>query len=62
MMSKITPRDAYPHIKVVGDFIFVSGKSSRRADNTIAWVDMIDEMDAKVSKDRNSNRSITEYW
>ena len=36
MMSKISPRDAYPHIKVVGDFIFVSGKSSRRADNTIA--------------------------
>tara|TARA_B110001450_G_scaffold222796_1_gene219541 strand:+ start:1876 stop:1992 length:117 start_codon:yes stop_codon:yes gene_type:complete len=29
MMSKITPRNAYAHIKVVGDFKFVSGTSSR---------------------------------
>ncbi len=30
------PRGRYPHAKRVGDFIFVSGTSSRRADNTIA--------------------------
>lgn len=29
-----TPRGKYPHIKTVGDFLFVSGTSSRRADNT----------------------------
>ena len=39
----VTPRGAYPHVKQVGDFIFVSGTSSRRADNTIAGVDIIDE-------------------
>ena len=39
----VTPRGAYPHTKRVGDFIFVSGTSSRRADNTIAGVDIIDE-------------------
>ena len=45
--QKVTPRGAYPHIKVVGDFIFVSGTSSRRADNSIAGVDIIDEMGTK---------------
>lgn len=45
--KKVTPRGAYPHVKVVGDFIFVSGTSSRRADNTIAGVEIIDEMGTK---------------
>ena len=45
--DKVTPRGAYPHTKRVGDFIFVSGTSSRRADNTIAGVDVIDEMGTK---------------
>ncbi|OEK09046.1 2-aminomuconate deaminase [Flavivirga aquatica] len=43
----VTPRGAYPHIKRVGDFIFVSGTSSRRPDNIIAGVDIIDEMGTK---------------
>ncbi|WP_296380768.1 RidA family protein [Winogradskyella sp.] len=48
-MSKdiVTPRGAYPHVNQVGDFIFVSGTSSRRPDNTIAGVDIIDEMGTK---------------
>ena len=45
--NKVTPRGAYPHTKRVGDFIFVSGTSSRRADNTIAGVEIIDEMGTK---------------
>ena len=28
------PRGKYPHLKIVGDFLFVSGTSSRRPDNT----------------------------
>ena len=47
MPNKVTPRGAYPHVKVVGDFIYVSGTSSRRADNSIAGVDIIDEMGTK---------------
>ena len=47
MSNKVTPRGAYPHTKRVGDFIFVSGASSRRADNTIAGVDIIDDMGTK---------------
>ena len=47
MEKKVTPRGAYPHTKRVGDFIFVSGTSSRRPDNSIAGVDIIDEMGTK---------------
>ena len=43
----VTPRGAYPHTKRVGDFIFVSGTSSRRADNSIAGVEIIDAMGTK---------------
>lgn len=45
--TKVTPRGAYPHTKRVGDFIFVSGTSARRADNTIGGVEIIDNMGTK---------------
>lgn len=45
--STVTPRGAYPHTKRVGDFIFVSGTSSRKADNTFEGVEVIDEMGTK---------------
>ncbi len=32
--GKAKPLGKYPHIKRVGDFVFVSGTSSRRKDNT----------------------------
>jgi 2-aminomuconate deaminase len=41
--DKAKPRGKYPHIKRVGDLIFVSGTSSRRSDNTFVGVD-VDEM------------------
>ena len=34
--GKATPRGKFPHIKRAGDFLFVSGTSSRRPDNSIA--------------------------
>ncbi|GAA3586499.1 RidA family protein [Klugiella xanthotipulae] len=33
--GKAIPRGRFPHIKVVGDLVFVSGTSSRNPDNTI---------------------------
>ena len=33
------PRGKFPHIKRAGDFLFVSGTSARRPDNTIAGAD-----------------------
>jgi len=34
--GKAAPLGKYPHVKRAGDFLFVSGTSARRADNTIA--------------------------
>lgn len=34
--GKAKPRGNYPHAKRAGDYIFVSGTSARRADNSIA--------------------------
>jgi 2-aminomuconate deaminase len=34
--GKAKPRGKYPHVKRAGDFLIVSGTSSRRADDTIA--------------------------
>jgi 2-aminomuconate deaminase len=34
--GKAKPRGRFPHIKRAGDYLFVSGTSSRRADDTIA--------------------------
>jgi 2-aminomuconate deaminase len=56
--KKVTPRGAYPPVKVVGDFIFVSGTSSRRPDNTIAGVDIIDEMGTKYLNIETQTREV----
>ncbi|GAA0873193.1 RidA family protein [Gangjinia marincola] len=44
LKDKATPRGAYPHIKRVGDFLFISGTSSRLPDNSFAGVHQVDEM------------------
>jgi len=41
--DKATPRGKFPHYKRAGDFIYVSGTSSRRKDNSLAGVE-VDEM------------------
>jgi 2-aminomuconate deaminase len=41
--GKAKPRGRFPHVKRAGDFLFVSGTSSRRADNSFAGVE-VDEM------------------
>ena len=38
--GKATPRGKYPHIKRAGDYLFISGTSSRRADNTVAGAEV----------------------
>lgn len=39
---KAKPRGRFPHAKRAGDFIYVSGTSSRRPDDTFVGVDVID--------------------
>ncbi len=58
--GKATPRGAYPHIKRVGDFIFVSGTSSRLPDNTFAGVTQIDEMGTVELDIRKQTRAVLE--
>jgi 2-aminomuconate deaminase len=38
--GKASPRGKYPHIKRAGDFLIVSGTSSRRVDDTIAGAEV----------------------
>ncbi len=42
--GKATPRGAYPHIKRVGDYLYISGTSARKPDNTIAGANKVDAM------------------
>jgi 2-aminomuconate deaminase len=41
--GKAIPRGKFPHVKRAGDFIYISGTSSRRPDNTFVGVN-VDEM------------------
>lgn len=41
--GKAKPRGSFPHIRRAGDFLFVSGTSSRRPDNSFEGVE-VDEM------------------
>ena len=38
--GKAAPRGKYPHVKRAGDFLFVSGTSACRADNTISGAEI----------------------
>jgi 2-aminomuconate deaminase len=55
--GRATPRGRYPHFKVVGDFIFVSGTSSRLSDNTIAGV-LIAQDGSKSLNIREQTRAV----
>ncbi|MBA1291621.1 RidA family protein [Pseudomonas japonica] len=38
--GKATPLGSFPHVKRAGDFLFISGTSSRRPDNSIAGAEL----------------------
>jgi 2-aminomuconate deaminase len=44
-----TPRGRFPHVKVAGQFAFVSGTSSRRPDNTIAGTGIATQTGAVIA-------------
>ena len=58
--DKATPRGAYPHVKRAGDFIFVSGTSSRLPDNSFAGVHQVDEMGTMRLDVREQTRAVLE--
>ena len=57
--GKAQPRGKYPHVKRAGDFLFVSGTSARRADNTIAGTD-VDPMGTTRLDIRLQTRAVIE--
>jgi 2-aminomuconate deaminase len=57
--GKAKPRGKYPHIKRAGDFLIVSGTSSRRADNTIAGAE-VDELGTTRLDIRAQTRAVIE--
>ncbi len=56
--GKATPRGAYPHIKRAGDFIFISGTSSRQSDNTFSGVQQLDDMGTMHLDVREQTRAV----
>jgi 2-aminomuconate deaminase len=54
-----TPRGRFPHARVAGDMIYVSGTSSRRPDNTIAGA-VVDEMGTTSLDIRTQTRAVLE--
>jgi 2-aminomuconate deaminase len=57
--GKAKPRGKYPHVKRAGDFLFVSGTSSRRADNTIAGAE-VDEAGTTRLDIREQTKAVIE--
>lgn len=57
--GKARPRGRYPHVKRAGDFLIVSGTSSRRADNTIAGAE-VDEFGTTRLDIRAQTRAVIE--
>lgn len=57
--GKAKPRGKYPHVKRAGDFLIVSGASSRRADNTIAGAE-VDAMGTTHLDIREQTRVVLE--
>jgi 2-aminomuconate deaminase len=57
--GKAKPRGKYPHVKRAGDFLFVSGTSARRADNTIAGAE-VDELGTTQLDIRAQTKAVLE--
>lgn len=57
--GKAVPRGRFPHVKRAGDFLFVSGTSSRRPDNSIAGAG-VDAMGTTALDIREQTRAVIE--
>ena len=57
--GKATTRGRFPHLKRAGDFLFLSGTSARRADNSIAGAE-VDEFGTTHLDIRTQTRAVIE--
>jgi 2-aminomuconate deaminase len=58
VQGKATPRGAFPHVKVVDEWIYISGTSSRRPDNTIEGQDIATQTRAVINNIRDILASV----
>jgi 2-aminomuconate deaminase len=58
VQGKATPRGAFPHVKVVDNWIYISGTSSRRPDNTIEGEDIATQTRAVINNIRDILASV----
>ena len=59
LAGRAAPRGRYPHLKRAGDFVYVSGTSARRQDNTIAGA-AVDAMGTTALDIRVQTRAVIE--
>ena len=59
LAGQAMPRGRYPHLKRAGDFVYVSGTSARRQDNTIAGA-AVDAMGTTALDIRVQTRAVIE--
>ena len=58
-MTGVVPRGRFPHAKVVGDAVYVSGTSARRPDNSIAGA-AVDALGTATLDIRMQTRAVIE--
>jgi 2-aminomuconate deaminase len=58
-VTSVTPRGRFPHAKVVGDIVYVSGTSARRPDNSIAGAS-VDDLGTATLDIREQTRAVIE--
>ncbi|MBC8343076.1 MAG: RidA family protein [Bacteroidetes bacterium] len=56
---KAKPRGKFPHLKIAGDFVYVSGTSSRRPDNSLDGVE-VDKMGTTKLDIKAQTRAVIE--
>ncbi len=58
-VTSVEPRGRYPHVKIVDDFVYLSGTSARQPDNSIAGA-VVDEMGTARLDIREQTRAVIE--
>jgi 2-aminomuconate deaminase len=58
-VTRTQPRGRFPHVRVAGDLVYVSGTSARRPDNSIAGA-QVDELGTTTLDIRAQTRAVIE--
>jgi 2-aminomuconate deaminase len=59
-VSLVKPRGRFPHVKLANGFAYISGTSSRRADNSIDGATVVDEMGTVALDIKAQTRAVIE--